>query len=335
VRPGAFAARGPDPPTAIPQRGIDVTLAATAPRRRRRTPKVTRLGPRDRLTLGLMAGIPTLLTVAFVWVPALATVVLSFANWTGIGGFSDIHWTGVENYRNIFTIYPEFPPAIEHNLLWLVVFFVIPAPFGLFLAVQLNKAVRWSRIYQSILFLPVVLSLALIGFMTELIFSPTQGLVNNVLGRTGQNNLIDWLGNPKLNIWAVLIMACWRQTGYVMILFLAGLKAVDPSQQEAAQLDGANEWQAFRSVLWPALRPMTVVVMVITVIESLRAFDIVYIINQGTNGLELLSVLITDNIIGETSRIGFGSALATILLVISMAFVVPYVYITFRKGERE
>jgi ABC-type sugar transport system permease subunit len=259
---------------------------------------------------------------------------LSFFNWTGIGGFSTMRAAGVQNYHVIFSIYPEFPPAIEHNLLWLGVFFAVPAPFGLFLALQLNKQIRASRIYQSILFLPVVLSLALVGFMTELVFSPTQGLVNNLTGHAGQNDLIDWLGNPRLNIWAVLIMACWRQTGYVMILFLAGLKSVDPSMQEAASLDGANEWQAFRHVIWPALRPINIVVVVVTVIESLRAFDIVYIINQGTNGLELLSTLITANIIGESSRIGFGSALATILLVISLAFVLPYVYTTFRKDTR-
>jgi ABC-type sugar transport system permease subunit len=77
------------------------------------------------------------------------------------------------------------------------------------------------------------------------------------------------------------------------------------------------------------------VVLVVTVIESLRAFDIVYVINRGTDGLELLSVLVTDNIIGEASRIGFGSALATILLVISLAFIVPYLISMFRKDERE
>ena len=312
-------------------------MASTTLAPARATPRKQRLKrytKRDRTVLGFMAGVPLLLSLAFVWLPALATVVLSFFNWTGIGGLSNMHAAGLENYRIAFTIYPEFPPAIEHNLLWLAVFFVIPAPFGLFLAFQLNKELRGSRIYQSILFLPVVLSLALVGFMTELVFSPTQGLINNLTGHAGQSNLIDWLGNPSLNIWAVLIMACWRQTGYVMILFLAGLKAVDPSLQEAASLDGANEWQGFRHVVWPSLRPINIVVVVVTVIESLRAFDIVYIINQGTNGLELLSTLITANIIGESSRVGFGSAIATVLLVISLAFVLPYVYITFRKDNR-
>ena len=308
--------------------------AARRPSAARRPRRVRRLTGADRTVLGLMAGVPTLLTVALVWVPALASVVLSFSNWSGFGSFSSIQWVGTENYKNIFTIYPEFPPAIEHNLLWLAVFFCLPAPVGLFLAVQLDKQIRFSRIYQSVLFLPVVLSLALIGFMTELIFSPTQGLINNLTGHA-HHHVIDWIGNPSLNIYAVLVMACWRQTGYVMILFLAGLKSVDPSLKEAAALDGAGGWQTFRHVVWPALRPINIVVLVVTVIESLRAFDIVYIINKGTNGLELLSVLVTDNIIGEASRIGFGSALATILLVISLVFIVPYLISMFRKDQNQ
>ncbi|MBB4927283.1 carbohydrate ABC transporter permease [Kitasatospora kifunensis] len=307
-------------------------LDSTPPTRIRSRPR--RLSPRDRLTLTLMAGVPTVLTVGFVWIPALLSMVLSFSSWPGIGGVSSIHWVGLQNYRTIFTIYPEFTPAVQHNLLWLAVFFCLPAPLGLFLAVQLDKQIRFSRFYQNVLFMPVVLSLALIGFMTELIFSPTQGLINNLTGHAGQHGMIDWLGDPKLNIWAVLVMACWRQTGYIMIMYLAGLKSVDPAMKEAAALDGANQWQTFRHVVWPALRSINVVVLVITVVESLRAFDIVYVINHGTNGLQLLSVLVTDNIIGEASRIGFGSALATILLLISMAFIVPYLITVFRKDQR-
>jgi multiple sugar transport system permease protein len=122
--------------------------------------------------------------------------------------------------------------------------------------------------------------------------------------------------------------------GYIMILYLAGLKAVDHSLREAASIDGATEVQSFRYVVFPALKPINIVVLVVTVIESLRAFDIVFVTNKGNNGLELLSVLIYNNIVGEASRIGFGSALAVILLVISMAFVSVYLYQVFRKGFR-
>jgi multiple sugar transport system permease protein/raffinose/stachyose/melibiose transport system permease protein len=103
-----------------------------------------------------------------------------------------------------------------------------------------------------------------------------------------------------------------------MILYLAGLKAVDPSLREAAQIDGANERQTFFRVVFPVMKPINIVVVVITVIESLRAFDIVYVINKGLNGLELLSILVTNNIVGEGVRVGFGSAIAVVLLLISL-----------------
>jgi multiple sugar transport system permease protein len=165
------------------------------------------------------------------------------------------------------------------------------------------------------------------------VYAPEQGLLNNILGRTEQGNLIDWLGNPDINLWAVLVAASWRHIGYIMVLYLAGLKSVDPELREAAAIDGANEVQSFLRVVFPVMKPVNVVILVVTVIEALRAFDLVYAINKGTNGLELLSVLITNNIIGEASRIGFGSALAVILLVISLGFIVTYLVQIFRKEE--
>jgi multiple sugar transport system permease protein len=165
------------------------------------------------------------------------------------------------------------------------------------------------------------------------VYAPEQGLINNLLGRTEQGEVINWLGNPDLNLWAVLVAAAWRHAGYIMILYLAGLKSVDPALREAAAIDGASEWYAFRTVVFPALRPINIVVLVVTVIEALRAFDIVFIVNKGRNGLELLSVLVYDNIVGEASRIGYGSALAVILLVISLVPIVTYVANAFGRDE--
>jgi multiple sugar transport system permease protein/raffinose/stachyose/melibiose transport system permease protein len=295
--------------------------------------KLRRLTRRDKAVLTLMAGIPALLTTALIWVPALGTLVLSFSKWNGIGGFGDIKWIGAKNYYDITHTYPPFSAAWHHNLVWFAVFVLVPAPLGLYLATQLDKRIRGSRIYQNIFFLPVVLSLALVGFMVELIYAPEQGLINNLTGHTKPGNLVDWIGNPHLNLFAVLTLAVWRQTGYVMILWLAGLKAVDPALREAAGLDGANEWQTFRRVVLPSLRPITIVVSVVTVVETLRAFDIVYVVNRGKNGLELLSTLITDNIVGEAIRVGFGSALAAILLVVSLLVIVPYLVMTFRRDD--
>jgi multiple sugar transport system permease protein len=277
-----------------------------------------------------MCGIPFLLQVAFVWFPTFSSIGLSFTSWEGIGGLSTINWVGTRNYHQIFTIYPPFWPALRHNVIWLVFFVVVPTTFGIFLAVLLDKEIRFTRFYQSSIYLPVMLSLALVGFICQLFFSQDQGLVNGVIGDSGPSG-IDWLGDPKLNLWVVMVFAAWRHAGYIMVLYLAGLKSVDPSLRDAAVVDGASEWQSFRRVIFPVMKPINIVVLVITVIESLRAFDIVYVVNGGKNGLELLSVLVYDNIVGEASRIGYGSALGVILLVIALGFIVNYLIQTFRR----
>jgi ABC-type sugar transport system permease subunit len=295
--------------------------------------RAVRLSARDRITIGVMVGVPLLVVGGVIWFPTIASIILSFTNWDGIGGITTAHWVGTDNYRQIATIYPPFWAAVKHNLIWLGVLAFVATPFGLLLAYQLDKKIRGTRIYQSIFFLPVVLSLAVIGFIWELIYSPSQGLLNNIFENPAHGPVTDWLGNPHLNLWAVLVAVSWRHAGYIMILYLAGLKALDPSLREAAAIDGAGEWHAFRTVVFPALRPINIVILVVTVIEALRAFDIVYIINQGRNGLELLSVLVTDNIIGEASRIGYGSAIAVILIVISIVPIVAFVWNSFQERQ--
>lgn len=303
-------------------------MAAAVPRRRRRA---ARLSGGDRVAVAVMVGVPLFVVVGLVWVPTILSGVLSFTSWDGIGGVSTIEWVGTRNYKQIFEIYPPFWPAFRHNVIWLVFLTLVPTMLGLLFAYLLDKKIRGTRVYQSIFFLPVVLSLAVVGFIWQLVYAPEQGLLNNILGTTEQGNLIDWLGNPDINLWAVLVAAAWRHAGYIMILYLAGLKSVDPSLREAAAIDGASEWYAFRTVVLPALKPINIVVVVVTVIEALRAFDLVYIINNGRNGLELLSVLVFDNIVGEASRIGFGSAMATMMLLVSSVFVAFYVRIVMRE----
>jgi multiple sugar transport system permease protein len=302
-----------------------------ASRKGRRPRRLSRLTRTDKLVLTLMCAVPTILLLAFVWFPTLASVALSGTSWDGIGGIGTAKWVGFQNYHQIFTIYPPFWPALRHNLIWLGFFILLPTTFGIFLAVLLDKSIRGTRLYQSAIYLPVMLSLALVGFIAQLFYSQDQGLINGILGKEGTGP--DWLGDPRLNLWMVLIAASWRHTGYIMVLYLAGLKSVDPSLRDAAQIDGASQWQTFRRVIFPVLKPINIVVLVVTVIESLRAYDIVYVINHGTNGLELLSVLVTNNIIGEASRLGYGSAIGVILLVISLGFIVTYLIQNFRKEQ--
>jgi multiple sugar transport system permease protein len=298
--------------------------------RRRRLRQLTRT---DRLVLGLMVGIPTAIELVLIWLPSLASVGLSFSRWDGIS-LADIHAAGLRNYRYTTQDYAPFWPAVQHNLLWLAALSLIATPLGLLLAVLLDGRIRGSRLYQSVFFLPVMLSLALVGIIWRLIYNQNTGLLNSLLGTANTDHAVDWLGDSGINLWAAIVAASWKHCGYVMILYLAGLKGIDPALKEAAHLDGASGWQAFWRVVFPTMRPINIVVVVITVIEGLRAFDIVWVLNKGTNGLELLSALVIRNLIGEGQDIGVGSAIAVALMVVSLVPIVIYLTRVFRQGER-
>lgn len=292
-------------------------------------PPKRRLPPRDRAVVIAMVAVPTLFVVALVWVPAILSVVLSFGAWNGIGETDQIQWVGTKNYSDIVNIYPPFWPAIRHNVVWLVFLFVGPTLLGMFLAVILDRNMRGSRFYQTAFYMPVVLSLALVGFIWQLFYSRDQGLINQVFGSE-----VDWYGDSSVNLWAVLVATAWRHTGYIMLIYLAGLKGVDASLREAAAVDGATEKQTFFKIVLPVMRPINMIVLVIVVIESLRAFDLVWVVNRGTNGLELIGALVAQNVVGEASRYGFGSALAVIMMLISTVFITIYLRIVFKEERR-
>jgi ABC-type sugar transport system permease subunit len=314
-------------PLAAPPTDVD-GAAVHQPRPRKRYSLLT---TRDKLTIAAMVSIPTYILVVFIIIPTIASILLSFTSWNGIGGLGKIKFNGLDNYVDLVTVYKPFFPALLHNITWLVFFLFVVTPIGIFFAVLLDKEIRFTRFYQSALYLPVVLSLAIVGFIWQLQYAPEEGLINNLLGRTAQGNQISWLGDPNINLWAILVAASWRQVGYVMLLYLAGLKSVDNTLREAATVDGASETQTFFKVVFPIMRPINIVILVITIIESLRAFDLAFIVNKGLNGLELLSTLVTNNIIGETSRIGFGSAIAVVLLVVSIGPIIWYLNRALRE----
>lgn len=310
---------------------IETTAAAQGanPGRRRRSHNFTK---KDRAVIAGLVGGPAVLHVVFVWLPAIATILLSFCQWDGIGGLSNIHWVGVKNYAQIFTLYSDFKIALRNNALWLVWFGLVATPLGVILAYYIDKNLKGTKFYQTSFYLPMVLSLAVTGIIWDYIFK-VNGFVNVIFGYTDPNNAPSWFGDPHKNIWVVLGIASWRHIGYMMLLYLAGMKSVDPSLREASAIDGAGEWYTFRKVIFPSLRPVNIIVVVVTVIEALRAFDLVYIINRGKNGLQVLAVAVYENILGESQRIGWGAALATILFCLCLGPIMVYLYQNFKKVD--
>ena len=300
---------------------MTLTAAKSKSRRRRAFSKG------DRLTLSLFVGVPAFLHIVWVWIPALLTVALSFTYWNGVQ-LSNIRWAGVANYETIFTASAQFWPAMRNNTYWLLWFSFIATPLGVLLAYQVDRKIRGHKIYESIYYIPVVLSMAVIGIIWRFMFGPT-GLVQVLLGYPGIEDAIPIFGNYDINTYVILSIASWRHIGYIMLLYLAGLKSVDPSLREAAAIDGATEWQSFRKVVLPAMKPVNVIIIVITVIESLRAFDLVYILYGTSTGWPILGMLVFQNIYGQSASM-LGAAYAVILLLLSITPIVFYLRTVFR-----
>ncbi|MFM7336765.1 MAG: carbohydrate ABC transporter permease [Actinomycetota bacterium] len=299
-------------------------MSATRPTGSRRRRAFSR---GDRLTLGLFVGVPTLLHLLLVWIPAILTIVLSFTYWTGIR-FGDIKWAGIANYTTIFTKTPAFYDALRNNVIWLVWFALLATPAGVLLAYQIDRHIRGHRFYQSAYYFPVVLSLAVTGIIWNFMLR-SDGFINGILGRD-IDNAISFFGNYDINIYVIMVIASWRHVGYIMLLYLAGLKAIDPNLREASAIDGATEWETFRKVILPVMRPVNVIIVVITIIESLRAFDIIYVIYGTSAGLPILGVLVFQNIAGEGASMK-GAAYAVLLFVLSIGPIIAYLRQQFRE----
>ncbi len=151
---------------------------------RRRYSVLTR---RDKIYLTLMVGVPLTLELLLIWGPTLASIGFSFTNWSGIGPITAKNFVGFKNYQFLFSGYTLFWPAFTHNLIWLAWLTFIATPVGMFFAVLLDRELRGTRIYQSVFFLPVVLSLVVVGFIWELQYTPTEGFINNAFGLKGDH----------------------------------------------------------------------------------------------------------------------------------------------------
>jgi multiple sugar transport system permease protein len=321
---------------------------------------------RDKAVLALMVGIPLVLDVAIIWGSVIVDFMWSFTDWHGFGemtGGGNMHrFVGLDNYVQLLSgTYPFFWTAVVHNLFWLAFLMFVATPLGILMAVILDGKLKGLTIYRTVFYIPVVLSLALIGIIWQLQYAPdtNRGWIDGALSWLGYQHPVvlgidlpfikdipfvgqwcrdvsttDWVGGP-LAIIPTVIAASWRHVGYVTILYLAGLQAFDPTLREAASIDGASARQTFFRVVFPVMKPINIVIVVITTIEALRAFDLAYITNGGRSPLELLSTLVTNNATSESSRIGFGSAIAVILAVVSLVPIVIFLVMNMREEKQK
>ena len=299
-----------------------MTAVAAPPRKRRArlrgVPKV----------VWIFLLIPAAVEVGMVFWPAVNSFYLSLTEWNGLGAARPV---GLDNFTNLFAD-DIFRGALWNNVIWAVGFGGLSVLGGLALAVALNRPRRGVGLYRSAIYLPMVFSLAVTGLFWRVQYQP-DGTINTLLGAVGLESVErQWLADPDTALYAVLVAAVWRQVGYVMVLYLAGLKSTDPTLDDAAAVDGAGAWQRFRYVTWPQLRGVNTVVFAVTVIDSLRTFDIVWAMTRGGpyHASELLSTYMFQQ--GFTFlNLGYGSAVAVVIFLLAIGFIITYLSRAYRQ----
>jgi len=279
---------------------------------------------RAKLTPYLFLAVPLIIYLIWVIGPMLYTFFLSLTNWDGLSAPEII---GTRNYVRLFKD-PVFKISLINNLKWVISFITIPVVAGLALALALNRAIPGAKFFKAAFYSPLVLSLVVSGLIWGWMYHPANGLVNEALRVIGLDALTQgWLSDPDLAMWSIITVGVWRQVGYVMILYLAGLQGVDPGLVDASKVDGASGWQTFRHVIFPLLAPVTVIVVVISIIDSLRAFDLVSVMTRGGpyNSSSVLANFMYIEAFNNY-KMGYGAAISVILFLISLVFIFVYLW---------
>ena len=291
-------------------------------------------GPGHQWQVLLLLGPALLAYGIFSVLPFLDVIRLSVMRWDGLSPHAS--FIGLQNYRAIFTQDAVFWTAFDNTVIWTLLSVAVPPLIGFGLALGLNQNLYGRQTLRALFYLPVIIAPIAVATMWRWMYDPFFGILNATLTDLGLQGLIqDWLGNRQVALYAVFVAYTWQTAGFSMVLFLAGLQNVSPTLIEAAKLDGANRFQGFRYVTLPVLGSTITIVLVLTLINSFRTFDIVYGMTHGgpAQSTQLLAFWAYWQSM-QLHDFGKGSAIAVVLLAITAVIVIPYLRWTHRREEQ-
>jgi raffinose/stachyose/melibiose transport system permease protein len=283
------------------------------------TPRVTR---RAQARLGVLLVAPlALLTLLFFLLPLGSAIYFSLVDFHGFE--ADPAFVGLANFAELAADSNVWP-ALMNNLVWIVVGTVGPLVIGLLVALLMWNVRRGSTFYKLAFFLPYVLPAAAIGVVWSWIYDPIRGWFNRLLELVGLGSFqTGWLGDPDTALWAVLATAVWTATGFVVVIFLAALRNVDPELIDASRIDGAGALQRLWSVILPQIMPVFLMVTTITLIGGFAVFDIIFVMTGGgpADATEVLGTYAYRNAF-NLNRMSYGTALALVITLLAVPFAI-------------
>ena len=293
------------PGTAAKGKAPESQTSANAPKVRRRSP--TRVNP----ALYLFP-LPAVAVVAFFLVmPTLQAFQYAITDWNGFS--AAFNYVGVDNFVRAFTKDSLFTNALTNNLKFVLLVVIAQTAFSLVLALLLTKNSRGSILLRALFFFPTILSSVSVAFIWKFIYDPNFGLANTVLKTVGVDGG-SYLGNDAQALYWVAVTQVWFHSGQMMVVYIAGLQSIPKELYEAAEMDGANKWQQFKSITWPFVAPATSIVVAYTTVQSFKAFDLILGIagNPPKAALDILSTRIYSTF--ANSEFGYAAAQSIIFM---------------------
>ncbi len=260
--------------------------------------------------------------VLVVW-PLFSSFYYSFTNWNGFD--SNYDYVGFENFAKIYTDRLFYSAAIN-TAIWMVAAIILPTLMGLGLALLIDSHVPGGRVFKTVFYLPICLSAVVVGQIWVWIYQADWGLLNTVIGSvTGERFTYAWLAKPDSALGSVIVAWSWQQTGLSMVIYLAGLTSIPRDLLEVCEIEGSTTWQRITNVILPLLTPSTVVVVALSVINSLKGFDILYIMTGGGpfNSSDTLAMHMYNESF-KKYLMGYGSAISVVLFLIALTIIGVY-----------
>ena len=279
---------------------------------------------KEKFKTGLFLFPALFIYIVVVVFPTVYSLFLSFCDWNGLGAKK---FVGLKNYIQLFTSDSVFYTALRNNIIWIILTICLTVLLALLLALVLNRSFRGRIVYRAIFYFPYMLSWIIVGIIWKWMYNPNFGLINQVLGMVGLDSLKGaYLSNTKMALYCVFIAALWQGLGQPMLYFLAGLQTLPNDILEAAKIDGAGKFNLFFRVIVPMLKETFVIVLATQIIASMKVYDIVYVMTDGgpANSTQTLATYMYNQTF-TYSNLGVGSAIATVMVLIMMVVIVPYV----------
>ncbi|MBD3922482.1 sugar ABC transporter permease [Paenibacillus sp. PR3] len=255
-----------------------------------------------------------LLYVLLLVIPGVAGIAYAFTDWNSYD--SAVHWIGLDNFRKVFSGDNMYVSFIRNTLIFTVATIVLKTVIGFFLALLVNKGVRFRNFHRAIMFMPAVVPMLIVGLIFKSVLHPDTGLLNEFLRTIGLGFLAQhWLTDLDFAFKSIIGVDVWKGAGYIMVILLAGLQSIPKDYDEAAEIDGAGYWRRIWNITIPLLMPALTVTLVLNMLYGLKVFDTVYVLTNGGPGYAT-EVLFTG-VFKEFSmgRYGLGTALSTVLFV--------------------